>query len=102
MAKNPSLNRIHQRAWYARTRRDPERWRAFLEKRRAYKQARRNTEQTASFPKAQPKASRNAAESPPASDITWASLFGAIVTGLEAEASISPEPERSSHPSGRH
>jgi hypothetical protein len=41
MAKNPALNRIHQRMWYARTRQDPERWRAFLDKRRAYKRSKR-------------------------------------------------------------
>ena len=41
MAKNPQLNRAHQKAWYSRTRQDPVQWRAFLEKRRAYKQARR-------------------------------------------------------------
>ena len=42
MAKNPALNRIHQRTWYARIRQDPVRWRAFLEKRRDYKRSNRN------------------------------------------------------------
>lgn len=42
MSKNPLLNRAHQKAWYARIRHDPERWRVFLEKRRTYKQAKRD------------------------------------------------------------
>jgi hypothetical protein len=48
MSKNQLLNRAHQKAWYDRIRNDPQRWRAYLEKKRLYK---RNTREGLVGPK---------------------------------------------------
>ena len=39
MSANPILNRAHQQAWYSRLKQDPERWRDYIAKKKAYKQA---------------------------------------------------------------
>lgn len=37
MSRDPALNRAHQKAFYQRLKQDPVLWRAFLDKRAAYK-----------------------------------------------------------------
>jgi hypothetical protein len=39
MSRNPALNRAHQKAFYQRLKADPVLWRAFLDRRAAYKRA---------------------------------------------------------------
>ena len=39
MSRDRALNRAHQRAFYQRLKADPVQWRAFLDKRAAYKRA---------------------------------------------------------------
>ncbi len=92
MAKNPTLNRIHQRAWYVRTRQDPVQWRAFLAKRRAYKQARRNSEQTRSMPIVEPRDERTAdiVEEPHPQTVAWALFYEALVAGVQPEVPAAP------------
>jgi len=93
MAKNPTLNRLHQRAWYARTRNDPERWRAFMEKRRAYKRARRDGQSVRSQPRPVSKPPAEEPEQPQAEEVTWASFCEALIAGVEPEVSQCPPPE---------
>jgi hypothetical protein len=42
MSRNSVQNRAHQKAWYERLKQDPRAWRAYLTRKKAYKQARRN------------------------------------------------------------
>lgn len=92
MSKNPQLNRAHQKAWYSRTRQDPVRWRAFLEKRRAYKQARRDGQPVRSRPRPVSNPPANEPEQPQAEGITWASFCEAA--GLQPEGGHSPNVDK--------
>lgn len=85
MSKNRILNRAHQKAWYSRVRSDPERWRAFLEKRKVYKQAKRSGIQPFSPRKTKPKSVSEpiAPEASHSGEITWDSLYRVVVAGLE-------------------
>jgi hypothetical protein len=93
MAKNRTLNRAHQKAWYDRTRNDPVRWRAFLERRKNYKHMKRSAEQATTVRKVRPAAidHRDRAEEPLADEITLASFYGALIAGLDSEASTAHE-----------
>jgi hypothetical protein len=83
MSKNRILNRAHQKAWYSRVRSDPERWRAFLEKRKVYKQAKRSGIQPFSLRKTKPKSAPITPEASHSGEITWDSLYREVVAGLE-------------------
>jgi hypothetical protein len=86
MAKNRTLNRAHQKAWYDRTRSNPARWRAFLERRNNYKRMKRRAEQATTVRKVRPAAidHRDGAEEPLADEITWAFFYGVLIAGLDA------------------
>lgn len=81
MSKNPTLNRAHQRDWYARLKQDPVRWQKFLAQRKAYKQAKRDVEKAIGLPKAKQSVAAQVSAAEPHLAITWDSLYAAIVAG---------------------
>ena len=87
MAKNPTLSRLHQSAWYARTRNAPVRWRACLEKRHTYKRARRDGPPVGSQPRPVSKPPPEDPEQRQAEGVTWTAFCEAHIAGLESQAS---------------
>jgi hypothetical protein len=85
MSKNRILNRAHQKSWYSRVRNDPVRWRAFLEKRKVYKQAKRSGIQPFSLRKTKPKPVPETItpEASHSGEITWDSLCRLVFAGSE-------------------